>query len=195
MSDTREMILERSLELFARRGCEAVSVRDICAAVGIKESSLYYHFRNKRAVTEELYSLFERRAEELMASLGESLSRGADRNALLKACAAYFDAFLCDGFCNRMLRLLGIEQLSDRRARMLYSRWLFDEPLGSLTRVFGAMTARRDASALAVGFYSPVFLYAQRWLLTGTLSEGDKAAFRADAYRHIRRFLAGLSAR
>ena len=63
MSDTRETILERSLELFARRGCEAVSVRDICAAVGIKESSLYYHFRNKRAVTEELYSLFERRAD------------------------------------------------------------------------------------------------------------------------------------
>ena len=58
--------------------------------------------------------------------------------------------------------------------------------------MFAALTGRADASYLAVKFYAPIHLYAQRWLLTGTLSEGDKAAFRSDAYRHVRRFFAEL---
>ena len=62
-------------------------------------------------------------------------------------------------------------------------------------RVFAALTGRSDASYLAVQFYAPIYLYAQRWLLTGTLSEGDKAAFRADAYRHVRKFFSSLTAR
>lgn len=197
MSDTRERILSRSLELFAVEGTRAVSIRDICSAVGIKESSVYYHFKNKQAIIDEIYARFERRALGLMSELDAGLSDCArpGREACLNVCARYFDSYLCDPFCNRVLRLLTIEQLSDLPARALYRRWLFDEPLSYQTRVFSALTGRADASYLAVQFYAPIYLYAQRWLLTGTLSEGDKAAFRADAYRHVRKFFASLTAR
>lgn len=197
MSDTREKIISCSLELFAVEGTKSVSIRDICAQVGIKESSVYYHFKNKQAIIDELYARFERRAMELMAELDSALASGAkaERGFFLNVCAKYFDSYLCDAFCNRVLRLLTIEQLSDRPARALYRRWLFDEPLSYQTRVFAALTGRSDASYLAVQFYAPIYLYAQRWLLTGTLSEGDKAAFRADAYRHVRKFFSSLTAR
>ena len=197
MSDTRDKILETALELFSRQGCDAVSIRDICAQVGIKESSVYYHFKKKRAIALELYSQFEARSLELMERLASALESGVqtERSSYLKVCAIYFDNYLCDSFCNRVLRLLSIEQLGDRQARTLYRRWLFDEPLGFQTRVFAALTGRADASYLAVKFYAPIQLYAQRWLLTGTLSEGDKAAFRADANSHIRKFFAELTRR
>lgn len=197
MSDTREKILETALELFARQGCDAVSIRDICAMVGIRESSIYYHFKNKRAIVMELYARFEERSLELMDCLSEALEHGIKpgREDYLRVCSIYFDSYLCDTFCNRVLRLLSIEQLGDRQARTLYRRWLFDEPLSFQTRVFSALTGRADASYLAVRFYSPIHLYAQRWLLTGTLSEGDKAAFRADANGHIRKFFAELMRR
>ena len=41
---------------------------------------------------------------------------------------------------------------------------------------------------LAVAFYGPIHLFAQRWLFRGPLSEAGKAAFRQAAYRHVQRF-------
>lgn len=197
MSETREKILSTALELFAQSGTAAVSIRDICAVVGIRESSVYYHFPSKQAIVDELYERFERRAQELMDSLSAAIASGAkvERESYLNVCAAYFDGYLCENFCNRVLRLVTIEQFSSRRARELYRRWFFDEPLAYQTRVFAALTGRSDASYLAVKFYAPIHLYAQRWLLTGTLSEGDKASFRVDAYRHVRKFFAELTDR
>lgn len=47
---TKDNIIEQALRLFSAKGFEAVSVRDIARAVGIKESSLYYHFKNKQDI-------------------------------------------------------------------------------------------------------------------------------------------------
>ena len=46
--DTKERIVEEAFALFASRGFHAVSVRDIAAAVGIKDASLYNHFPASR---------------------------------------------------------------------------------------------------------------------------------------------------
>lgn len=48
--DTRQKILDKSLELFSARGYDSVSVGDIAKAVGIKAPSLYNHFPSKRAI-------------------------------------------------------------------------------------------------------------------------------------------------
>ena len=48
--DTKERIVEEAFALFASRGFHAVSVRDIAAAVGIKDASLYNHFSGKQAI-------------------------------------------------------------------------------------------------------------------------------------------------
>jgi len=52
--DTKQMILDTALDMFSRRGFSAVSVRDISYAVGVKESALYKHFKNKKAVFDSL---------------------------------------------------------------------------------------------------------------------------------------------
>lgn len=44
---TREEILGLSAPLFARRGYEGVSMRDVAAAVGLTQAALYYHFADK----------------------------------------------------------------------------------------------------------------------------------------------------
>ena len=50
MNDTKQRILDVSLDLFSRSGFSAVSIRDICGQVQIKESSIYYYFKNKQAL-------------------------------------------------------------------------------------------------------------------------------------------------
>ena len=66
----------------------------------------------------------ERRAAsaQAVAELMGALDGGAkpEPSGFLNVCAKYFDEYLCDKFCNRVLRLLSIEQLSSRPARALY---------------------------------------------------------------------------
>lgn len=47
---TRERIVREAFALFAEHGFHAVSVRDIAAAVGVKDASLYNHFPTKQAI-------------------------------------------------------------------------------------------------------------------------------------------------
>ncbi|MGB8858111.1 MAG: TetR/AcrR family transcriptional regulator [Ilumatobacteraceae bacterium] len=51
---TRELILLHASRLFARRGFLGTSTRDIAAAVGIRQPSVYSHFPSKQAIAEEL---------------------------------------------------------------------------------------------------------------------------------------------
>ena len=52
--------------LTSEKGYSAVSIRDICRQVQIKESSVYYHFKNKQAIFDELISRFQKYAESLL---------------------------------------------------------------------------------------------------------------------------------
>ncbi len=69
MNSTREKILEVSLELFSQRGYSAVSIRDICKCVGIKESSVYYHFESKQNIFDELLNQFSEIANYLQDNI------------------------------------------------------------------------------------------------------------------------------
>ena len=48
--NTKEKIIYESLNLFSTKGFDAISVRDIANAVGIKASSLYNHFKSKHDI-------------------------------------------------------------------------------------------------------------------------------------------------
>jgi AcrR family transcriptional regulator len=52
--DTRQAILDRSLDLFAEAGFFGTSMRDIARAVGVRQSALYHHFPSKDAILGEL---------------------------------------------------------------------------------------------------------------------------------------------
>lgn len=58
-NETRNKILDVATELFALKGVNAVSVRDIAKAVGIKMSSIYYHYKSKESLIEDVLSRFE----------------------------------------------------------------------------------------------------------------------------------------
>lgn len=51
---TRERILRQASQLFARKGYTGTSTREIAAAVGIRQPSLFHHFASKRDILETL---------------------------------------------------------------------------------------------------------------------------------------------
>ena len=57
---TKEKILHTALDLFSKLGYHGVSIREITRNVGIKESSLYNHFRSKEEILECILHSFRR---------------------------------------------------------------------------------------------------------------------------------------
>jgi AcrR family transcriptional regulator len=52
---TRERICAEALALFAERGVDGATVRDIAQAVGVAEGALYRHFRSKEDIARAIF--------------------------------------------------------------------------------------------------------------------------------------------
>ena len=57
--ETQNKILEKATELFALKGINSVSLRDIAKAVDIKMSSVQYYYKQKNALFEDVLLHFE----------------------------------------------------------------------------------------------------------------------------------------
>ena len=68
MRDTKEQILLTALELFSRKGFDAVSVSDIAEKLGITKGALYRHYASKQdifeKILERMYRIDAERAQQ-----------------------------------------------------------------------------------------------------------------------------------
>lgn len=110
-AQTRTLLLESAERLFAERGIDAVSLREINRAAGQRNSSaLHYHFGSRDALIE---AIFERRMTAINtrrgAMIDEALAGGREKDLrTLQACNVWPLA----------------EQLRDRSGRNFYCRFL-----------------------------------------------------------------------
>lgn len=61
---TREEIVEKATELFARDGFGATSLDDIAVALGVTQAALYYHIKNKEEILRHIYLTILQVSEE-----------------------------------------------------------------------------------------------------------------------------------
>jgi AcrR family transcriptional regulator len=85
-ADTREEIRQVALELFARKGFEQTSLREIAERLDITKAALYYHFPSKE---ELLGDVVEPLVLELEAFLAEAEQRRAE--GVRRLLEDYFD--------------------------------------------------------------------------------------------------------
>ncbi|MEG0459963.1 TetR/AcrR family transcriptional regulator [Gordonibacter sp.] len=169
--NTKERILEEAFALFAERGYHAVSMRDIAAAVGIKDASLYNHFPGKQALFEailegaiqRLRSHFEPRGVLVCVEDDKGAYERLSLEGLTDLVLATFQPFFEDSFIVRLRRLLVISQFESEMAAQAYRLVFVERPLALQRTVFEHLMAtgefvRDDAVQMAVEFYGPVFL-------------------------------------
>jgi AcrR family transcriptional regulator len=184
-ADTKELLLQAALTLFAANGFEGTSVRDIARSVGLSESVLYAHFDSKRAIFDAVFA----RLGPLSAVdvLGE-LAAGADADPA--------------GFLRSLVDRI-MTEWSSPAARQLISLMSHDNmlhsaelregitaSLGGLASVFARWMAdgRVDPGLgspgdLAYALMAPVALARVLWLHDGATPREIEAA-REQAARH-----------
>jgi TetR/AcrR family transcriptional regulator, cholesterol catabolism regulator len=79
-SERREHLVRLAAELFAEKGFQATTVRNIADEAGILSGSLYHHFDSKESIVDEILTSF---FEELTAADQAVTERGGDPRTVL----------------------------------------------------------------------------------------------------------------
>ncbi|MBU2667069.1 TetR/AcrR family transcriptional regulator [Actinoplanes bogorensis] len=83
-TDTRERVLSVALELFARQGYQATSLREISERLGVTKAAVYFHFRTKP----EILTALLRDYADSIAALAADAEAGHDQEDVLRRYAA-----------------------------------------------------------------------------------------------------------
>ena len=174
---TKERILREALNLFSVRGYDAVSLRDIAAAVGIKESSLYNHFKNKQDIFDSIIDWCLARSNEYFHDahlVGDDRVFSADaatvgmyggmaEDLFVETVGQVFAAIFADEISVKLRRMLTIEQFRGDKQSGLFREISFESALRFQTQLFRAMIdagffISADPELMALEFFSPAFL-------------------------------------
>ena len=161
---TKVKILKYALKLFSDKGYKATTVRDIAKAVGIEQSALYNHFKNKEEILETLIhdltssaivTLFDNKDAQMLHKEGKSL---------LMSIATTFKLLSFDVQNEALFKLLMQEIYRNERIREIYNEHFYQENVKKLSGIFFAMMQddmikSSDPLLLANEFFSPLFFY------------------------------------
>lgn len=175
---TRERIVEEALALFAEHGYQGTSVKNIADAVGIKDSSLYKHFKSKKEIFDTIVKEMSARMEQMSNEYGlpdehdmagaAALYGSISEDGILALSEKIFLFYLKDEFASKFRRMLMIEQYRDREVYEVYRGIFLDAAVSYQTALFAEMTVRGvfhggNPEAMAVNFYAPIFFLLNKY--------------------------------
>lgn len=125
--DTKAKIRKAALRLFAERGYNAVSMRDLAEAVGMRQGGLYNHFEGKQAL---LSDLMETHMAALLKALDAAMAGTSGTRARLEAFVRHHVAHHLNYPDDVFLAYMEIRSLdSDNRARIVALRNRYEHAL------------------------------------------------------------------
>lgn len=185
MGDTKEKILMTALQLFARDGYEAVSVRTIAEELGMTKGALYRHYKNKRdifdSIVERMFQIDAQRANDYQMPVETyEVMPNSYQNPSLEDIQTYtieqLKFWTEDGFASRFRKMLNLEQYRSAEMAELYSQCIVAGPVAYMEDIFCELVKKGILKAenprqLAVEYYAPLFLLIHMFDQTGELEE------------------------
>lgn len=141
---TREMIMQEALVMFAAKGYAAVSMRDIAAAVGIRASSIYHHFRGKQEVFDALVQTANEIKEGLQTMFLNAFSKieTVVEDAFVQAGVFFLTGYLQNPQIELLLKVLECERLHNEEADRAWRELLILAPIEHEIHVFCMLKER-----------------------------------------------------
>lgn len=171
---TKEKITEEALILFAEKGYKGTSVKNIADAVGIKDASLYNHFKSKQEIFDSIVELILAHISNLSEVLGlpdfdkqheseSTIIEKLDLAELKRISRDAIEFYLLDSYVSKFWRIAHMEQYSNPQIYTMFKTIFMDNAISYQEKLFGEMMKlgilkQADARAVAISFYSPIYL-------------------------------------
>jgi AcrR family transcriptional regulator len=196
--DTRQAILDASLELFARQGYFGTGVRAIASAAGVRESAMYHYFESKEAILEALlHDLGPGRAAMLGELDIETLARELGGKELLRKLVEMMVELWATPQEMRIFRLLMSEGPRLSEAGVIDHDAIIGQALLRLSRIFSELTRlgylrKAEAQTQALAFMGPLIALRIRGMAMAR-GKPDLKKVRALALAHVDYFWDGAT--
>lgn len=196
--DTKKKILEVSLALFAQKGFDGVSVREIAKEVGVRESALYKHYKNKEdildKIIEEMISSIRNGYElrHVPETLTEGVAEGyrnISEEQLCEMSWSIFKMFTEEPKLSNFRRLLMREQFHNKTFAKYYDKFFIEGVIESQAKTFlqlvdSGLFRKADERIIALHFYGPILLLFQQY----DCEPEKKDEIKGMLFKHVRAF-------
>jgi AcrR family transcriptional regulator len=132
--DTKEKIFDAAVDLFAEKGYDRVSIRDIGRAVGITEAAVYRHYSSKDDILKAIFTYIESRiypqaAEGSVDALVEALPL----QQILESTPRFM---MADRYLAKITRIMLIEMYHNEKIGNYVRRELLERPVDETEALF-----------------------------------------------------------
>ncbi len=200
---TSEKILDVAIDLIAKEGFDAVSIREIAKTVGIRESSIYNHFKSKDELLDTIIDYFvvelARASAPAVDIEGQLEEVGVEKYMEIGSTA--FIERMMNPRVAKIWRVLSIELYHNKKIKDFFIQTMLKGPLDGWEQIFSTMIEKKliksyDPRMLAREFFSfGIYLYFvqffvkydenSRWFDNESLKELDD---------HIKFFITAVKA-
>lgn len=178
--NNKEKIFDVSIDLFSQYGYNGVSIRQIAGEVGIKESSIYNHYKSKESILDAILDYYIDRmlANDIpLSQASENLDVGFDY--FYKEGLQAFASQLRDEKMSKITRLILIESYHNDKIRDFMKESIISEAIAGWIVLFDLMKSKNlirndcDSGQLAESFYKfGLFLLYEHYIINYPEDDG-----------------------
>lgn len=185
---TKERIVEEALTLFSVKGFKGTSVKNIADAVGIKDSSLYKHFKSKQEIFDTIVARVGEKIQEMSTDMGIPSENNFEaviayygelsEKELQELSKKIFLFYLEDDFISRFWRMANIEQYQNKEIYEVFRTMFLENSITYQSRLFEEMIKKGffvavSPEVMAINFYAPIFFLLSKY--NGRKEEREEA--------------------
>lgn len=171
--NNKDKIFDVSIDLFSEFGYDGVSIRQIASNVGIKESSIYNHYKSKEAILESILNFYiaQMLSEDIpIEDASANLDVGFDH--FYQAGLNAFVGQLEDERMSKITRIILIESYHNEKINGFLKESILDAAINGWIGLFDLMKQKKlicedaDSRQLAESFYKyGLFLLYEHYII------------------------------
>ncbi|MEA4921734.1 MAG: TetR/AcrR family transcriptional regulator [Eubacteriaceae bacterium] len=176
--NTKGRIAREALTLFSEKGYNGTTVKNIAEAVGIRDSSLYKHYKSKQDILDSIMAEIGKRMDEMSADFGLPAGDYSKETAdfyedvteerLVDFSRKIFMFYLKDDLLSKFWRMGASEQFRSGQVSFMFRKFFYEDSIKYQTALFAEMVNRKifieaDPEMVAVKFYAPVFFLLSKY--------------------------------
>ncbi len=171
--NNKDNIFDVSIDLFSEFGYDGVSIRQIASEVGIKESSIYNHYKSKESILDSIlnYYIEQMLSQDIpIEDASANLDRGFDY--FYQAGLNAFAGQLKDEKMSKITRIILIESYHNEKINEFLKKSIINDAIDGWIGLFDLMKYKRlirddaDSRQLAESFYKyGLFLLYEHYII------------------------------